>query len=71
MADWHVDEVTDLKDTFKLQEVNEHPVDYESENVRIIILGYSYGLLDLFFLFFFMKKPSTSLALVFFSSLRN
>lgn len=52
LADLHVDEVTDLKDTFKLQEVNEHPVDYESENVRIIILGYSYGLLDLFFLFF-------------------
>lgn len=53
LADWHVDEVTDLKDTFKLQEVNEHPVDYESENVRIIIWGYSYGLLDLFFPFFF------------------
>ncbi|TRZ15992.1 hypothetical protein HGM15179_011120 [Zosterops borbonicus] len=37
LADWHVDEVKDLKDTFKLQEVNEHPADYESENVRIII----------------------------------
>lgn len=27
LADWHLDKVIVLKDTFKLQEVNEHPVE--------------------------------------------
>lgn len=41
MVDWHLDKVTDLKDTFKSPELNEHPV--EGDN-RIIITGPSYGL---------------------------